>query len=162
MKFGMLLILITAIISCDSLPRDPQGTLAMVMKTQIIRAGVSHDPPWIQAIDTTKAPGGIEVEILQQFAETLGVRIEWTHNTEQELIHMLEGHELDIVLTGMTADTPWKENVGLTRPYYRGENKKHVLAIPSGENAWLMALEKFIEDNSDLIEQTIAKSNRVI
>jgi polar amino acid transport system substrate-binding protein len=133
----------TACGACD-LPRDPGGTLERV-RGHVLRVGVSHNPPWtdIQAGDE---PNGTEVELIRRIAEELGAGIEWEPGGEMDLMIKLERREVDLVIGGLTSETPWKDRVGLTRPHTRTSQGDFVLATPPGENAWIVFLDREIHD----------------
>lgn len=62
----------------------------------------------------------------------------------------LEDGELDLVIGGLTADTPWSTHAAITRPYAetmdgRGRTVQHVMAARLGENALLVELETYLE-----------------
>ena len=68
--------------NCD-FPADPEGTLDGV-QGGVLRVGLVHSPPWV---DTDGSEfGGVEVELIRDFADELGAEIEWTEGTESELI----------------------------------------------------------------------------
>jgi polar amino acid transport system substrate-binding protein len=123
------------------LPRDPDDTLERV-RGGVVRVGVSHNPPWVDI--TSSGADGIEAELIENIARDLGARIEWTAGAESELLTDLEERKLDVVLGGLTDDSPWKHKVALTRPFFEDPEtrKKHVLAMPAGENAWLLYVER--------------------
>jgi hypothetical protein len=66
--------------------------------------------------------------------------------SESELIERLERHELDLVAAGLEETTPWVKRVGFTRPYLRwpedGRAVGRVLAVPPGENRFLLEIER--------------------
>ena len=79
--------------------------------------------------------------------------MEWRRGTEAELLLAVHERKLDVVLAGLADDTPWKQQVGLTLPYHTEHvtypvehEEKHVLAAPPGENAWLMELDRALQD----------------
>ena len=197
-----------------SFPKDPEDTLNRVLQARTLRVGYTHAEPWV--VPSGAEPQGIEPELVRAFAQTLGARVAWVAGTEQHLYQALEQHELDLLIAGTTAESPWKEQVGLTRPYletavyvgsapgvmvgadikdrtvavaagtdighyvreedavptyrpqlpdgvplaagyawqlrrwgYRNlgirlKDESHVMAVPPGENAWLLALETFL------------------
>jgi polar amino acid transport system substrate-binding protein len=111
-SFPLLLILVIA--ACN-LPRDAGGTLERV-RNGTLRAGYMVHPPWV--IDASGAPAGVEARLVQELARSLGASIAWVRGPEDELLTALEHRELDIVIGGLTRESPWKKQVGLTRPYY--------------------------------------------
>lgn len=100
------------------MPKDPNQTLDRV-RGGTLRAGISANPPWT-AINGGKF-SGIEVTLIQRFANSLDARVEWTPGTESALLEALSQGTLDIVVAGLTADTPWKRKVALTRDYAQSE-----------------------------------------
>src|SRR5215213_7741095 len=96
------------------IPGDPEGTLDRV-QGGTLRAGITASEPWT-TLEGGRA-GGVEVELVEQFAHELGARVEWIDGSEAELIGALEVRELDLVVGGLTADTPWKSKAAITRSY---------------------------------------------
>jgi polar amino acid transport system substrate-binding protein len=129
-----------------SIPSDPDDTLARVTGAKL-RVGVSPNPPW--TVLGEAAPHGTEVDLVNAFAQTLDAEVEWVVGGEETMIAALEHGELHLVIGGLTAETPWVEQVAITKPYAetrdaRGERQELVMAAPPGENAYLLTLEKFL------------------
>lgn len=99
--------------SCDY-PQDSNGTLARVSGA-VLRVGVSERPPWV--IRESNQPAGIEPRLIEAFAEKLEARVAWTWGTESALADALKEHQLDIVIGGHAASSPWTSEVGASRPY---------------------------------------------
>lgn len=109
------------------IPRDPEGTLDRV-RGGTLRAGITASEPWTTL--EGGQPGGVEVELVQQFAHELGARVEWVDGSEAELIGALEVRELDLVVGGLTADTPWQSKAAITRSY---ATTRVVVAVPASQ-----------------------------
>ena len=130
-----------------SIPTDPEGTLERV-SGGTLRVGVSPNPPWTVTSGNAQ-PTGSEVDLVTEFAASLPAQVQWTVGGEEPLIKALERGELDLVIGGLTSDTPWTEHAGVTKPYGEatdpaGERVELVMAAPPGENAFLLRLEKFL------------------
>jgi ABC-type amino acid transport substrate-binding protein len=130
-------VLPVLLVACG-LPRDAEGTLERV-RGGTIRVGVADHDGWVHVDDALRVQG-CEAELVRGLAAELGAAIEWTPDGESALLEKLRDRELDLVIAGLVDETPWREDVALTRPYL-GE---HVLALPPGENAWLMAVDRFL------------------
>jgi ABC-type amino acid transport substrate-binding protein len=134
-----------------TVPTDPDGTLDRV-SGGTLRVGVSPSPPWTDLPGGPEAdPAGTEVELVERFAESIDADIVWVPGGEEDLIGQLEYDELDLVIGGLTAKSPWSSKVALTYRYTsttgpRGEKELHVMAVPMGENAFLVELERFLLD----------------
>ena len=130
-----------------TIPTDPGGTLERVTGGTL-RVGVSPNPPWTEVAQAVE-PTGTEVDLVKEFAATLPAEVSWMVGGEEALIKRLEMGELDLVIGGLTADTPWEEYVAITKPYGEatgpdGKRIELVMAAPPGENAYLLRLEKFL------------------
>jgi polar amino acid transport system substrate-binding protein len=130
-----------------TIPTDPEGTLERVTGGTL-RVGVSPNPPWTEVAQDAE-PTGTEVALVNEFAATLPAEVSWTVGGEEPLIKALERGELDLVIGGLTSDTPWVEHAGVTKPYAKatdpaGERIELVMAAPPGENAFLLRLEKYL------------------
>jgi polar amino acid transport system substrate-binding protein len=108
------LLVLVALAACG-LPRDASGTLSRV-RGGTMRVGVVIDTPW--TTDSATEVGGIEGALARVLARQLGARIEWVRAQPEELLQSAHDRELDLVIGGFTASTPWKKQLALTRPYY--------------------------------------------
>lgn len=121
MKSRRLLYVLTLILSlmlvagCNSLPRDPVGTLKRVQGGRL-RVGLVESPPWV--VCNGSEPSGAEVALVRQLAQELNTTPEWHWGGEQQQMEALEHYELDLVVAGLDTETPWKKSVGLTSPYF--------------------------------------------
>jgi polar amino acid transport system substrate-binding protein len=173
-------LLVPLLAGCGlKIPSDPEGTLDRV-SGGTLRAGISHNPPWTEtgtgtgptstgpesadtgtgptstgpeAADsgTGTAPGGTEAELVRAFAAEHNARVEWVSGGESNLVRQLERGELDLVVGGLTKDSPWSKHAALTRPYLetsnaQGDKEQHVMAARMGENAFLVELERFLSE----------------
>lgn len=129
------------LIGCG-IPRDPEETLEQISGGQM-RVGVTENRPWTYF--ENNRPAGIEVELIERFAEELNSQIHWMRGSESELLEALRQRELDVVIGGLTDSTPWSKELGLTEPYLTVRGKKHVMAVPPGENRWLLELDRFLQ-----------------
>jgi len=137
-RAAWLPVLVLALVTAGcGLPRDVDGTLDRV-RGGALRAGVTDNPPWTEAGDGE--PAGAEVELVERFADGLGARVEWRRGSESALMTALGNGELDVVVGGFEEQSPWVEHASLTLPYVDG----HVWALPLGENAWQVEVERFL------------------
>ena len=103
-----------AVIGCN-LPRDSDGSLDRI-RGGTMRVGFVVDTPWVT--DSTDGPGGVEPAFVRALARDLGSRVRWTRGPQSQLLETLSGRELDLVIGGLDAKSPWKQKLALTRPYY--------------------------------------------
>lgn len=130
-----------ACVACD-LPRDTDGTIDRV-KGGVLRVGVVDHPPWASTADHRVS--GVEPSLVADLARDLHTHPEWHYGAESALLDSLHERKLDIVIGGLTAESPWKTEVAFTRPYEGGDEPRHVLAVAPGENAWLLRVERYLE-----------------
>lgn len=119
----------------------------------VIRAGVTEQPPWTRFSGSDVQ--GVEAELLQQLAVELDARIQWTRASESELFELLDERKLDVVIGGVIRSTPWSHRAGLTQPYAEhrdpdtAKTEQHVWAAAPGENRWLFALDRFLQERRE-------------
>jgi ABC-type amino acid transport substrate-binding protein len=124
------------------IPQDPEGTLERV-RAGTLRVGVGHNPPWTD-LASGADPLGIEIELVEELADSLGATIQWRLGSEADCMPALERFELDLYVGGVPHDTAWSRRVALTRPHARSEAQDIVLAAPPGENAWIAFLDQWL------------------
>lgn len=129
------------------IPADPDGTLDAV-RDATLHAGASPHPGVIEVNDSGVVSGP-EADAVEAFANSLHADLVWTVGSEEALVRGLEDGTLDLVAAGLTEETPWTEQAGMTRPYAEavledGRSHKLVMLVPIGENAFLTELETFL------------------
>lgn len=145
---GAVALLVVLVTGCGSeFPRDPAGTLDRARGGEL-RVGVSESPPWTEVADSGR-PSGVEIELVEDFAERIDADVVWYPGAEGQLLRSLEGGDLDVVVAGLTADSPWGQRTALTRPHteietWDGRTERFVLATRAGENGFLTELERFL------------------
>jgi polar amino acid transport system substrate-binding protein len=110
------------------MPKDPEGTLDRI-RGGTMRVGVVAHEPFTRV--EGGSPAGPEVELVQEFARTLEAKVEWTVGAEARLMEALAKHELDLVIGGIAADTPYASHIGLSRPYLRS---RLTIGAPAGQS----------------------------
>jgi polar amino acid transport system substrate-binding protein len=159
---AFLLALIVPLASCgavSALPKDPEGALERIRSTHVLRAGISHNPPWTRT--QGGEPSGVEADLVRGFAYSLRARVEWTENGEQPLLEGLGKQQLDLVAAGGTTKSPWKKTVGVSQSYATSPTgEKQVVFAAAGENGLLLALDRFIYGHRDAYAARAAEKAR--
>jgi polar amino acid transport system substrate-binding protein len=130
-RSGLAALIVAALLVVGAggcgIPRDPESTLDRV-RGGTLRAGITASEPWTTL--EGGRPGGVEVALVERFAHELGAKVEWVDGSEAELIGALEVRELDLVVGGLTADTPWQSKAAITRSY---ATTRVVVAVPASQ-----------------------------
>jgi ABC-type amino acid transport substrate-binding protein len=130
---------------CSGVPSDPDGTLERV-SGGVLRVGASPDDGLVQVIDHEVS--GSEVELVEAFADDLNADVEWTVGGEENLVFDLKKGQLDLVIGGITDQTPWVDSAGVSRAYPGipgSGGRQIVMLVPLGENRFLSTLERFLD-----------------
>lgn len=129
-----------------SVPADPQGTFDRV-QNGALRVGASIEDGLVVDVDGELV--GPLVDLVEEFADRHDAEVQWTVGSEESLVDALDRGELDLMVGGMTPDTPWIDQAGATRGYPvttpRGEHEM-VMLVPLGENRFLTELETFLDE----------------
>lgn len=102
---------------CD-LPRDPDGTLDRV-KRESLRVGVSENPPWV--LRRGKQAIGIEAELVEGFARSLGTKVEYHWGHPEAHLRALRQQTLELAIGGYDSSSPWQGQIGFSRSFYASE-----------------------------------------
>lgn len=127
---------------CD-VPKDPENTSDRV-RHGTLQVGI--------------LPGNAQAErqdrlIVAVLAEALLTQPKFRAEDAHLLFQALEDGELDLVIGGLPASTPFTAEAGLSReagPLFRpGDSEKRVLAVRQGENAFLMEVNRAIHGHQE-------------
>lgn len=150
---SLLALVAVLVASCGGpFPKDTDGSLDRIT-AGVLRVGVSENPPWTEVGDDGGVTGR-EVDLVAGFARGRDATVEWTPGAESELVVAMARGDLDVVVGGLTSDSPWAKEVALTRPYAQevtpdGDTEEMVMATPLGENALLVALETYLAQTGE-------------
>lgn len=151
---GMLAASALFLAACDDFPRDPRGTLAAAQE-ESLRVGIIENPPWTRH---DERPAGVEVLLVERFARQLGTETTWIRGGGSDLMPALERFQLHLVVGGLTDDTPWRNRVGLSRTYFTDRHgRRHVMAVPPGENAFVMRLDRFLVRQGEVVAEALQR-----
>ncbi len=153
MRWSGLIVLFIAALSlmaCGEVPKDPDDSLATIRERGVLRVAVAHNPPWTNI--RTSPYEGSEVQAAQAFAGQLDVTATYSAVSLQDGMKGLEVGEFDLLIAGLTKASPYRK-VGFTRAYQvttapTGEEMRHVMAVPLGENRLLVTLERFLKEHA--------------
>lgn len=140
-RWALAGLCVASALGCGDVPRDPEGTLERV-RGNVLVVGVTDSPPHI--VRSGPDANGPEADLIREIAEGLDARIVWRWGPLEDHFTALERFEIDLVAGGLTDRTPWRDRVGLTRPYIERAGGGGVLAAPPGENGFLVALDRHI------------------
>lgn len=139
----IIIIMLLLLNGCKDYPKDINGTLNKITTSGVIKIGVIEHPPYASFVGK-KNPEGSEIDLVTAFAKSLPAKIKWYYLGEHLLISKLQNREIDLVIGGLLDDNHWIHEVGTTRVYSTINNQNHVMAVPLGENAFIIKLEKFL------------------
>lgn len=141
------------------LPRDPESTLDRV-SGGTLRVGVSESEPWVTVGDGE--PSGVEVEIVERFAQEIDADIEWVEGSIEELAAAAYVREIDLLIGGLTATSKISSEAALSHPYL---TTQVVVGVPPGSGIEDIAgVEVAVEGNTEaagILEKTDAIPIRV-
>lgn len=141
------------LIGCDEYPKDTHHTLQQIQSRGMLRIGAIAQAPW--AFQEEGVAKGIEINLAMAFARSLGAEPQVEFLSEAEATEYLRQHQIDLMVGGLTNASPRKDELGLTRIYFQtGEEQKyeHVMAVPKGENGFLVRLETFLKQQHNRIQ----------
>lgn len=127
-RLALLVLALSMLAGCD-IPRDPEKTLERV-SGGTLRAGLIEFPPWAFLDDGE--PAGIEVELVEAFAEEIDAAVEWFPASESEAFAALHVGEVDLVIGGLTAKSPFSKEGALIHPYVTTQT---VVGFPADDAA---------------------------
>lgn len=110
----MCIVLSLTLMGCRY-PQNVERSMSDI-EGETLFIGITENPPWV--IATAAGPQGVDIDLLDRFAESLDATIEWHWGSENELLQALQHHQLDIVAGGLTSNTRLGQLAATTRPYY--------------------------------------------
>lgn len=144
------LSLAVALGGCSALPKDADGSYERARGNTLV-VGVSPHEPWTEVDPSTGEVTGSEARLVEGFADSIGAGVDWRVGSETELAQWMEDGDIDVAIGGLEADSPWTDQLALTRPYEKveddaGKTHKMVMGVGLGENKMLVELERYLSE----------------
>lgn len=80
---------------------SPEGSLALIRKNGVLKVGVAVNAPWVFR-DSNGQWSGLEIDLLRQFAQDMGWKLDLVPATWQSAIENLRAHRFDILASGLS------------------------------------------------------------
>ena len=105
-------------IGSSSPPASDSPVLSRVMASGILRVGMSGSQPPFNVKSRSGDIIGMEADLANALAESMGVRAEFVEMSFGELLDALEADEVDIVMSQMTMTPERNTRVAFAGPYF--------------------------------------------
>ena len=107
-----LLVAVTAFVGCGK-----GNSLEAVQKKGVLTVATSPDFPPFESLDGDQIVG-IEVDIMEKVAETLGVEIEFEQMDFDSVLPGVQAGKFDVGMSGITVTAEREKNADFTDPYF--------------------------------------------
>lgn len=99
---------------CEGFPKDPNGTLEKA-RNNILKVGLTG---YDAAADVPAEPVSGQITFVRQFAREINAKIRWVKGSQGDITELLSHHELHMAIGGFTPDSPFKNEITLSKPYF--------------------------------------------
>ncbi|KTC66628.1 Uncharacterised protein [Legionella adelaidensis] len=134
-KLSLLFITFFFLSACQ-FPADPDKTLEKIEMIKKMKVGWCGGP-----FDELVLK---EKDLINALSQTLDATVTWESDLQEVLFEKLEENKLQVVVCRIKENSPWKDKLAFTTPFFIHKKEKFVLALPPGENAWLKYVNEFI------------------
>ena len=107
-----LIVAVTAFVGCGK-----GNSLEAVQKKGVLTVATSPDFPPFESLDGDRIVG-IEVDILEKIAETLGVEIKFEQTDFDSVLPGVQAGKFDVGMSGITVTAEREKNADFTDPYF--------------------------------------------
>lgn len=112
--------LITALTACG--PKQPANHLEAIKTAGVIKIGTSADYPPFEYVDQAGNMAGFDVELMQELAKNLGVKVEWVDMPFDSLIAAVQEGKIDASIAAFNYSEERDEKIDFTVPYFTNED----------------------------------------
>ena len=107
-----LIVAVTAFVGCGK-----GNSLEAVQKKGVLTVATSPDFPPFESLDGDRIVG-IEVDIMEKIAETLGVEIKFEQMDFDSVLPGVQAGKFDVGMSGITVTAEREKNADFTDPYF--------------------------------------------
>lgn len=134
---------------------QPSNRLEAVRVSGVIRVGVSADYPPFEYLDNNGNRAGLDIELMGEIANRMGVLLEWVDLPFDVLISEVQSGNIDAAISAFEYTDERAQRVDFSQPYYIAEDAFIALKSFSGEvNVPEDAAQYVVGVQSDTIQET--------
>jgi polar amino acid transport system substrate-binding protein len=113
------LLLALALAGCNTMtPTSNSPTIDRISKSGVLRVGMSGNQPPLNMTDRTGKTIGLEVDLAQALADSMGVELTVVTKPFWELLGAVQSGDVDVVFSGLTMTPERNTRVAFAGPYF--------------------------------------------
>lgn len=117
---GLIVVLVAALAACG--PKKPATHLEAIKAAGVIKVGTSADYPPFEYIDQAGNKAGFDVDLMQELAKKMGVKVEWVDMPFDSLIAAVQEGKIDAAIAAFNYSEERDEKIDFTIPYFMNED----------------------------------------
>lgn len=117
---GLVLLLVTTLVACG--PKQPASHLEAIKQAGTIKVGTSADYPPFEYVDDSGNKIGFDVELMQEIANRMGVKLEWVDMPFDSLIAAVQEGKIDASISAFNYSEERDQKIDFTEAYYMSED----------------------------------------
>lgn len=117
-KISLINVLLMFAMMLAAVPASAADLLKEIKDRGVFRVGMAESPPWQSPNPTTGKYEGFNVDLAEQVAKVLGVRLEIVPGTWATIVPGLEASQYDAVFANLFATPERAVVVDFTQPYF--------------------------------------------
>ncbi len=117
-RFGLAKLLLALVVALAAAPSFAADLLQEIKDRGVFRVGMAESPPWQSPNPTSGQYEGFNVDLAQQVAKVLGVRLEIVPASWATIIPGLQASQYDAVFANLFATPERAVVVDFTEPYF--------------------------------------------
>jgi polar amino acid transport system substrate-binding protein len=118
--FALVLVMSLLLAACGGAAGGSQ--LDVIKKAGVIKVGTSADYPPFEYIDESGNKAGFDIELMEEIAKRLGVKVEWVDMPFDSLIAGVQEGKIDISISAFNYTEERDQVVDFSDTYYDGED----------------------------------------
>lgn len=116
----MVLLILTFLVGCG--PKQPASHLEAIKQAGVIKVGTSADYPPFEYVDNSGAKTGFDIELMEEIAKRMGVKLEWVDMPFDSLIAAVQEGKIDASISAFNYSEERDQKIDFTDAYYMSED----------------------------------------
>ncbi len=127
----IVLVMLSLAVACG--PKTPANHLEAIKQAGTIKVGTSADYPPFEYVDDSGNKIGFDIELMQEIAKRMGVKLEWVDMPFDSLIAAVQEGKIDASISAFNYSEERDQTIDFTKEYYMSEDAYIVAEGFSGQ-----------------------------
>lgn len=122
LAFVLPILVVFSLLLAACAPAAPATHIEAIRQAGTIKVGTSADYPPFESLDSSGNKVGFDIDLMEEIARRMGVKLEWVDLPFDGLIDAVQGGKIDLAISAFNYSEERDQKIDFTEEYFTSED----------------------------------------